>query len=74
MLYKATDDVPPHRHPSEQSGYVVSGRYRLRVAQYDQILEPGDSYAIPENVEHSLEVLDAGEVVDVFTPVRYDYL
>jgi hypothetical protein len=26
------------------------------------------------NVEHSLQILEAGEVVDVFTPIREDYL
>ena len=29
MLYKKEDDVPLHRHPNEQSGYVISGKYRL---------------------------------------------
>jgi len=74
MLYKATDAVPAHKHPNEQSGYVISGRYRLKFGQYDHILESGDSYAIPENIEHCLEILEAGEVIDVFTPVRQDYL
>lgn len=74
MLYRSTDNVPMHSHPNEQSGYIVSGKYRLRFNEYDQILESGDSYTIPANVEHSLEIIDAGEVVDVFTPPREDYL
>ena len=74
MLYKKTDSVPAHMHPNEKSGYVISGKYRLKFGQYDQILVPGDSYAIPENVEHSFEILEAGEVIDVFTPIRQDYL
>src|ERR1051325_1093774 len=74
MLFKNTDCVPPHAHPNEQSGYVISGRYRLQFENYDQVLEPGDSYAIAENVEHSFEVLESGEVIDVFTPPRKDYL
>ncbi len=74
MLYKKIDLVPTHKHPNEQSGYVISGKYRPKFGQNDQILKPGDSYAIPENVEHSFEILEAGEVIDVFTPVRQDYL
>jgi len=74
MLYKDTDCVPAHKHPNEQSGYVISGKYRLRFEQYDQILEPGDSYAIAENIEHSFEIMEPGEVIDVFTPIRQDYL
>lgn len=40
----------------------------------DVILAAGDSYAIPGNVSHSFEVLEGGEVVDVFSPQREDYL
>ena len=74
MLYKPEDNVPFHRHPNEQSGYVLSGKYRIKFGQYDQVIEPGDSYSIPGNVEHSMEVLEAGEVLDFFTPPREDYL
>lgn len=74
MLYKITDNVPIHTHPNEQSGYVVSGKYRLKFNVHDEILEAGDSYTIPANVQHSLEILESGEVVDVFTPPREDYL
>lgn len=74
MLYKPTDNVPMHAHPNEQSGYIVSGKYRLKFEQYDQLMEAGDSYTIPANVPHSFEIIEAGEVVDVFTPPREDYL
>lgn len=74
MLYKITDNVPTHSHPNEQSGYVVSGKYKLRLDKNDTILEAGDSYSIPANLEHSLEIITAGEVVDIFTPPRQDYL
>ena len=75
MLYKPGDAVPFHSHPHEQSGYVLSGRYRLGLGRNEPAeLKAGDSYAIPPSVEHSMEVLEAGEVVDVFTPPREDYL
>lgn len=74
MLYKSTDFVPFHKHPNEQSGYVVSGQYRLKFNDEEYLLDKGDSYSIPANVEHSLEILVAGEVVDVFSPIRQDYL
>jgi quercetin dioxygenase-like cupin family protein len=74
MHYRTENHVPFHSHPNEQSGYVVSGSYRLRLDGQDELLGPGDSYSIPADVEHSIEVLEAGEVVDVFTPPRQDYL
>jgi len=74
MLYKFEDKVPFHNHPNEQSGYVLSGKYRIKFSGYDQEIGPGDSYSIPVNVEHSIEIIKAGEVLDFFTPPREDYL
>ena len=74
MLYKQTDNVPKHSHPNEQSGYVISGQYKLKMNNNVYLLASGDSYCIPINVEHSLEIIKEGEVVDVFTPPREDYL
>lgn len=66
-----------HTHPHEQCGYVISGEYRLIVEgdeKIDVIMHSGDTYAIPGNTPHSFEVIEGGEVVDVFTPQREDYL
>lgn len=74
MKYKAGNNVPFHSHPNEQCGYVISGKYRIQFNDLDEILTAGDSYAIPENVPHSWEVIEPGEVIDTFTPVREEYL
>lgn len=74
MLYKLTDFVPFHKHPNEQSGYVISGKYKLKFEGKEHELSEGDTYSISANIEHSIEILEAGEVVDVFTPIRQDYL
>jgi quercetin dioxygenase-like cupin family protein len=74
MNYKVGDNVPLHSHPNEQSGYVISGKYQIIYQDINETLYPGDSYSIPEDVLHSWEVIEAGEVIDVFTPIRQDYL
>ncbi len=74
MNYKIGDKVPLHTHPNEQAGYVISGKYIIHYADIKETLKQGDSYCIPENVEHSWEVITEGEVIDVFTPPRKDYL
>ena len=74
MNYKVGNNVPSHSHPNEQSGYVISGKHRIRYQNINEILDPGDSYSIPENIEHSWEVIESGEVIDVFSPPRPDYL
>ncbi len=60
MLYKKGDNVPFHKHPNEQSGYVVSGKYRLIFGNIDQVVGPGDSYTIPRDIEHRIEIIDPG--------------
>ena len=74
MLYKETDFVPSHKHPNEQSGYVISGKYKLRFDNNEYLLLEGDSYSIPSNIEHSIEIIEGGEVIDTFSPIRQDYL
>ena len=74
MNYKTGDHVPFHKHPNEQTGYVISGKIRIRFGNYDEELSAGDSYVIPENVDHSIEVIETGDVIDVFIPPREDYL
>ena len=78
MNYVKGNFATTHQHPHEQCGYVISGEYRLKVEipeeNIDILLHAGDSYAIPGNTPHSFEVIEGGEVVDVFTPQREDYL
>jgi quercetin dioxygenase-like cupin family protein len=74
MNYEVGNKVPFHSHPNEQSGYVISGKYRIRYLNINEILDSGDSYSIPDNIDHSWEVIESGEVIDVFTPPRPDYL
>lgn len=74
MNYAAGNYASPHKHPHEQSGYVISGRYELTIDDKKYELNAGDTYSIPGNKIHSFKVMEAGEVVDVFTPHRDDYI
>jgi len=73
MLEKGSK-VPIHNHPYEQTGYMISGRMTFTVHGKSYNAEPGDSWCIPENVEHGVEVLEDSLVIEVFSPVRKDYL
>jgi len=66
--------LPRHAHPNEQTGYLVSGRIRLSIGEDTFDAEPGDSWCIPGNVEHRAEILENSVAVEVFSPVREDYL
>lgn len=66
--------LPRHSHPHEQTGYLVTGRIRLSIGtdQYDATA--GDSWCIPGGVEHGADILEDAVAVEVFSPVRDDYL
>ncbi len=66
--------LPAHAHPHEQTGYLVSGRLRLFIGEQALEVAPGDSWSIPGNVEHRAEVLEDSVALEVFSPVREDYL
>ena len=74
MLYKIGDKPPLHKHPNEQSGYVISGKYRIVIDSVGREIGPGDSYSVPRDVEHGIEIIEPGEVLDFFSPPRKDYL
>lgn len=66
--------IPNHKHPNEQTGYLVSGKITLAIDGKDFEAEAGDSWNIPGNVEHSVTVHQDSVVVEVFSPARKDYL
>ena len=67
--------VEAHSHPHEQVGMVVEGRARFIVDDEERILGPGDMYTIPGGVTHRVVALEEGaKALDVFHPVREDYL
>jgi quercetin dioxygenase-like cupin family protein len=66
--------LPPHAHPHEQTGRLISGRIRLFIGEALFDAEPGDTWYIPGNVEHRAEILADSVAIEVFSPVREDYL
>lgn len=66
--------LPAHAHPHEQTGYLVGGRLALTIGEETHDVMPGDSWCIPGDVRHSAEVLQDSVAVEVFSPVREDYL
>ncbi len=66
--------LPRHSHPHEQTGYLVSGRLRFYIGDNVYDAQPGDSWSIPGGVVHWTDILEDSIVVEVFSPVREDYL
>ena len=66
--------LPAHSHPHEQTGYMVSGCMNLTIGGNTCRIEPGDSWCIHGDVEHYAEALEDSVAIEVFSPVREDYI
>ena len=63
-----------HNHPHVQSTYVQSGRFRFEIDGEPFEVGPGDSFVIPSMAMHGCVALEAGTLIDSFTPRRDDFL
>lgn len=67
--------VPVHSHPHEQLGIVLRGVQVLIVDGVEHAMGPMEGYVLPGGVEHAARCGPEGAtVVDVFQPVREDYV
>ena len=71
---EAGHTLPRHSHPHEQTGYLVSGSLRLTIGTEAIVVRPGDAWNIPGEVEHEVTVLEDAVAIEVFAPVRHEYL
>jgi len=66
--------VPAHSHESEQMTYILSGSMTLRLPDKEVTLNEGDVLHIPSGVEHSAVAHEDTLDLDVFSPIREDWL
>lgn len=66
--------LPRHAHEQEQTGYLVSGAIQLTIGEETCDVGPGDSWCIPGNIEHGARIISDSVAIEVFSPVRKDYL
>lgn len=70
----AGSEFPRHNHPHEQLAFLVKGRLRVICNDTEYFVEAGDSFVVPGNVYHQVFALEDSVALDVFTPVREDYV
>ena len=66
--------LPLHSHPHEQTGTLISGHIILTVGDESQDVYPGDCWCIHGDVKHGAEIVEDSEAIEVFSPVREDYI
>lgn len=64
-----------HSHPHEQIGYISSGKLIYQEdGSEDKELKTGDTYYVSPNVVHGIQVLEDTVLLDIFTPMRKDFV
>ena len=63
-----------HSHPHEQLTYVLSGVFEFTVGDETRIVRTGDTLYKRPNVVHGCRCVEAGVLLDTFTPQRADLL
>ncbi len=63
-----------HSHPHTQASYVGSGVFDITIGDETRRLKGGDVYFIPSGIPHGAVCIEEGVLVDVFNPLREDFL
>ena len=64
----------PHSHYHTQNTYVASGKFEFTVNGVKKIVSAGDGIYIEPDVVHGCTCLEAGMLIDCFSPMRADFL
>jgi quercetin dioxygenase-like cupin family protein len=65
---------PPHSRPHVQCSLVESGVFDIMIAGRTERLGPGGSFLVPADAVHGAAKVEAGTLLDVFTPMRADFV
>lgn len=65
---------PPHSHPHVQCSLVESGVFDITISGRTERLKAGDSFLVPPDAIHGAVNVEAGTLLDVFTPMRTDFV
>lgn len=63
-----------HSHVHEQMSYVISGRFEFTIGDEKYTVGAGDTLYKHSGITHGCVCLEEGELIDVFTPQREDFL
>ncbi|MEO1152120.1 MAG: cupin domain-containing protein [Pseudomonadota bacterium] len=63
-----------HNHPHSQVVFVEKGRFDVTVGEETRSLSAGDSFYVAPHVMHGAICREEGILIDMFSPVREDFL
>jgi quercetin dioxygenase-like cupin family protein len=66
--------VPEHQHESEQLTYILEGALKFELEGREVVVRKGEVLHIPSNVPHRAVALEDTLDLDIFSPIRTDWL
>ena len=72
--FKKGGEGAVHSHIHRQCTYVVSGVFEFEIDGVKQVVKTGDGLYMEPNVPHGVVCLEAGLLIDTFSPMRKDFL
>ncbi len=63
-----------HHHPHTQITYVVSGKFEFTIGNETKIVTTGDTLLKKDGIEHGCVCLEEGVLLDIFSPMREDFV
>lgn len=66
--------VPTHQHESEQVTYILKGALKFELEGKEIVVREGEVLIIPSNVPHKAVALEDTLDLDIFSPIRVDWL
>ncbi len=63
-----------HAHPHTQTSMVVSGVFEVTIDGKTETLRAGDGFCVAPNLTHGAVCVEAGTLIDAFSPMREDFL
>jgi quercetin dioxygenase-like cupin family protein len=63
-----------HSHAHLQVCYVESGVFEMTIGDTKKIITKGDGYYVPPFTVHGCVCLEAGMLIDAFSPSRWEFI
>ena len=63
-----------HSHPHTQITYVVSGQFEFEINGEKRVVNPGDSMLKKDGIVHGCVCLQEGILLDIFNPMRKEFV
>lgn len=74
LVWKKGQEGAVHTHPHRQCGYIIKGSFEANLNGEKQILGPGECFYAEADVPHGLIALEDSVMLDIFTPMRKDFV